>query len=106
MSVAVATSHSRAAVTVGPMEVVLLWLDDLDDVVFSAALLWGRLRRVLLQIGLAAALALAGCESWPSGERWAVPLSAVAAASVAAWLLGAAFRLCYYREPRLAIGDA
>ena len=36
------------------MEVVLLWLDDLDDLLFSAALGWERLRRVVLQIGLAA----------------------------------------------------
>ena len=44
------------------MEVVLLWLDDLDDALFSAALAWERLRRVVLQIGLAAAFALAGSE--------------------------------------------
>ena len=80
------------------MEVVLLWLDDLDDVLFSAALLWERLRRVVLQIGLAAALALAGSELAAVATQWAMAFSGIAAASVAAWFLGAAFRIIYYRE--------
>jgi hypothetical protein len=81
------------------MEVVLLWLDDLDDVLFSAALLWGRLRRVVLQVGLAAALALAGSElAAIATQQWATALSGIAAASVGAWFLAAALRIAYYRE--------
>jgi hypothetical protein len=81
------------------MEVVLLWLDDLDDVLFSAALLWERLRRVVLQIGLAAALALAGSElAAIATQQWAMAFSGIAAASVGAWFLGAALRMAYYRE--------
>ena len=58
------------------MEVVLLWLDDLDDVLFSAALLWERLRRVVLQIGLAAAFALAGSElAAIATHQWAMAFS-------------------------------
>jgi hypothetical protein len=82
------------------MEVVLLWLDDLDDVLFSVALVWERLRRIVLQIGLAASFALAGSELLAVATQWASAFSAIAAASVGAWLLGAAARTVYYREPR------
>ncbi len=44
------------------MEVVLLWLDDLDDLVFGLALKWEQLRRAVLRVGLLAALAVATCE--------------------------------------------
>jgi hypothetical protein len=80
------------------MEVVLLWLDDLDDVLFSAALVWERLRRIVLQIGLTASFALAGSELSSIATQWAPAFSAVAAASVGAWCLGAALRTLYYRE--------
>jgi hypothetical protein len=79
------------------MEVVLLWLDDLDDVLFSAALVWERLRRVVLQIGLAASVALAGSELSAMATQWAAAFSTVAAGSVSAWILGAALRAYYYR---------
>jgi CHASE2 domain-containing sensor protein len=80
------------------MEVVLLWLDDLDDVVFSVALTWERLRRVVLQVGLASSFALAASELSAVAAQWASIFSSVAAASVGAWLLGAALRAFYYRE--------
>lgn len=80
------------------MEVVLLWLDDLDDLLFSAALFWERLRRVVLQIGLAAAFALAGSELSAVATEWWSAFSAVAAGSVCAWIFGAALRVYYYRH--------
>jgi hypothetical protein len=80
------------------MEVVLLWLDDLDDVLFSAALLWERLRRIVLQVGLAASIALAASELSAIATQWASAFSTVAAASVGAWILGAALRAYYYRN--------
>jgi hypothetical protein len=80
------------------MEVVLLWLDDVDDVLFSVALVWERLRRVVLQIGLAASLALAGSDLSQVALQWAPAFSGVAAGSVSAWLLGAGLRAFYYRE--------
>jgi hypothetical protein len=80
------------------MEVVLLWLDDLDDVLFTAALVWERLRRIVLQIGLAAAFALAGSELLAIATRWWPAFSGIAAASVGAWLLGATLRAIYYRR--------
>ena len=80
------------------MEVVLLWLDDLDDVVFTLALAWERLRRVTLGIGLVAALALMASELSAIAVQWAATFSGVAAASVGAWFVGAAFRAFYYRD--------
>jgi hypothetical protein len=80
------------------MEVVLLWLDDLDDALFSTALVWDRLRRLLLQIGLAAAFALAGSELAAIATQWWLAFTAIATASVGAWLLGATLRAVYYRR--------
>jgi hypothetical protein len=87
------------------MEIVLLWLDDLDDLVFWGARLWEPVRRVCLQIGLAAAIALAAAELAASAQ-WASTLAAIAAASVAIWLAGAAClavkRIRLVRRPALA----
>ena len=80
------------------MEIVLLWLDDLDDLVFSLALKWEQLRRSVLRVGLVAALAVATCESSLIATELTPALSVVAAASVTAWFLGAALRVAYYRE--------
>ncbi len=78
------------------MEVVLLWLDDLDDALFSTALVWDRLRRLLLQIGLAAAVALAASELAAIATQWWLAFTAIAAVSVGAWLLGGTLRVVYY----------
>lgn len=88
------------------MEVVLLWLDDLDDVLFSMALVWERLRRIVLQIGLAASLALAGSELSAVALQWAPALFGIAATSVGAWLLGAMLRAFYYRDTRDSLSAA
>jgi hypothetical protein len=88
------------------MEVVLLWLDDLDDVLFTMALKWERLRRLVLQIGLGASLALVGCEFSANASHWGPVLSGVAAASVGAWLLGAALRAFYYRDANVSLSAA
>jgi hypothetical protein len=79
------------------MEVVLLWLDDLDDALFSVALAWERLRKGVLKIGLLAALGLAASDLSSLAARWAPVLCWVAAASVGAWFLGALLRALYYR---------
>lgn len=80
------------------MEVVLLWLDDLDDALFSAALAWERLRRGVLKIGLASAFALAASELTAIATEWAPVFSYVAASSVAAWFAGAVLRAFYYEK--------
>jgi hypothetical protein len=80
------------------MEVVLLWLDDLDDVLFSAALVWDQARRIVLQVGLAAAFALAGSELSAIATFWWPAYTAIAAASVGAWVLGATLRAVYHHR--------
>jgi hypothetical protein len=83
------------------VEVVLLWLDDLDDLVFAAALKWESMRRAVLTVGLLAAIAEASCELSMTAIDWTPMLALIAAASVAMWLFGAALRVLYYRELRL-----
>jgi hypothetical protein len=80
------------------MEVVLLWLDDLDDALFSIALAWERLRRTVLQVGLASAVVFAATEVLAIASQWTLAFSYVAAASVLAWLVGTLFRAFYHRE--------
>jgi len=80
------------------MEVVLLWLDDLDDLLFSLALLFESVRRSVLQIGLGAAFALAASERFAALADLAPTLVCLSAMSVAVWLIGAAFRAYYYRS--------
>jgi CHASE2 domain-containing sensor protein len=82
------------------MEVVLLWLDDLDDALFSVALAWERLRRLVLQVGLASALVVAAIEIAAFATAWTPAFSYVAAASVVAWVVGTLLRVLYYRESR------
>lgn len=81
------------------MEVVLLWLDDLDDALFSLALEWERLRRFVLKVGLAASLGLAASDLSALAAEWAPALFYVAAASVGAWFLAAILRAYYYSQP-------
>ena len=80
------------------MEVVLLWLDEFDDMVFTLALKWEQLRRSVLSVGFVAALAVATCELSLIATELTPALSVIAAASVAAWFVGAALRVAYYRE--------
>jgi hypothetical protein len=82
------------------MEVVLLWLDDLDDALFCVALAWERLRRAVLQVGLASALVFAATELAAIATAWTPALWYVAASSVVAWLAGTLVRALYYRESR------
>jgi hypothetical protein len=88
------------------LEIILLWLDDLDDLVFALALRWESLRRIVLQVGLAASLAVATCELSFTGTEWTPTLAGVAAASVAMWALGAVLRILYRRELRLVSAAA
>ena len=67
------------------MEVCLLWLDELDDVVFVLASLCHRLRRVYLLIGLLAAVTFAGVELVLEAPQWAPALAGIAFASVTLW---------------------
>ena len=82
------------------MEVVLLWLDDLDDALFCLALAWERLRRLVLQVGLASALLVAANELAAIATAWTPAFSYVAVSSVVAWLVGTLVRAFYYRDLR------
>jgi hypothetical protein len=82
------------------MEVVLLWLDDLDDALFCVALAWERLRRLVLQVGLASALLVAANELAAIATAWTPAFSYVALSSVVAWLVGTVVRAFYARESR------
>jgi CHASE2 domain-containing sensor protein len=82
------------------MEVVLLWLDDLDDALFSVALVWEHLRRTVLGIGLVSSFALAASELSAIATHWVPAFSYIAVSSVAAWFAGAVLRAFYYREAR------
>jgi len=72
------------------MEVVLLWLDDLDDLVFATAFVRERLRRWLLRLGLLTALVMAGCELLEAALAWTPLLASVALACVVGWLASVA----------------
>jgi len=82
------------------MEVVLLWLDDIDDAVFCVALAWERVRRAVLQVGLASAIFLAAAELSAIATAWTPAFTSVAAASVVAWLVGTLARVVHDREAR------
>lgn len=71
------------------MEIVLQWLDDLDDLVFAAALSWRNASRVGLALGLMAALVLTPIYGADLDLSSVTLLSAVASASVLAWVAAA-----------------
>jgi len=68
------------------MEVVLLWLDELDDLVFAVALLAHRLRVLALSVGAAAAGGLALSMLELLSDAWALESAYAAALGVALWL--------------------
>lgn len=68
------------------MEIVLQWLDEIEDTVFTVALVWETLRRALLQIGLCAAVALQFTLSAAYALAYAKLLAGVALSSVLVWI--------------------
>ncbi|HEY5568802.1 MAG TPA: hypothetical protein VIM81_16360 [Gammaproteobacteria bacterium] len=69
------------------MEITAQWLDELEDLVFAVALLWEPLRRILLQIGLVAAITSHLSRSGSDVPAYAPILAGVAAGAVAVWCL-------------------
>ena len=96
-----ATKNSALRENAG-VEVCLLWLDELDDVVFVIASLCHRLRRVYLAIGLFAALTLVGVEFALQAPRWASALAGIAGASVTLWSVVALAFVAQRLAPRAA----
>jgi len=68
------------------VEVVLQWLDEFEDLVFSVILTWERLRVRCLEIGFAAALILLAVEMAEVRTPWAATLAGAALGSVVFWL--------------------
>jgi hypothetical protein len=83
-----------------PMEVVLLWLDDLDDFVFSVALAWRNICRYGLAPGLTAAVVLTPLHSSELAIPSVALLSSMALISVLAWFIA---WLTPSRRPRIRV---
>ena len=88
------------------MEDFLLWLDDLDDVVFVLASVSYRLRQRCLQIGLMSALTLVAVDLVVEAPRWASALASVAGASVVLWSLVALAFVAQRLDARAVLGRA
>jgi hypothetical protein len=67
------------------MEVVLQWLDELDDLFFAGFSIWGRLRGFCLAIALAAAVALHVLWKLALPSDTVLGLLSVSLAALAAW---------------------
>lgn len=70
------------------MEIVLQWLDDLDDAVFAVVLAWERLRRLCVRAAVVSAAAL-GAYALAAADS-ILPLGVAAGLTVLVGLLGAA----------------
>ena len=68
------------------MECVLLWLDELDDLICTVAVTWRSACRLGLTAGFPAALTLMTIYGTELHTRWVIGLSIIAAGSVLAWL--------------------
>jgi len=67
------------------MEVILQWLDELDDLIYSGVALWERLRAGCLWLGLLASLGVHAAARWnlPFGQL--VLLINVSVFSIVTW---------------------
>lgn len=88
------------------MEIVLQWLDELDDLIFAGFSIWPRLRRFCLAVALVAALALHVLPDIGSGAETAIAALQVSVLSLLAWAIVAAVSLGADRSARAAAGSA
>jgi hypothetical protein len=88
------------------MEIVLLWLDELDDLVFAGFSLWLRLRRLCLGVALVAALALHALPTLGIAAGDAVALLDVSLIALAGWVLVAGLSARIEQSHRSVAGDA
>jgi hypothetical protein len=68
------------------MEIILLWLDDLDDLVFAVVSAVERLRWPSLEIGFSAACGLVVIRFADILVSWAPALAWIALAGVVLWI--------------------
>lgn len=76
------------------MEIVLQWLDDLDDLVFATLFSWRSICRCALAPGILSAVILTPFHSVDLGLASVALLSALAAGSVLAWVAAALITIC------------
>ena len=88
------------------MEVVLLWFDELDDLVISGLSLWQGLRRICLALGLIAALSLHALPQLGIGVEHLLGLHGFALVAVAFWTLFAAVSSSAERSSRVRAARA
>jgi hypothetical protein len=67
------------------MEVMLQWLDEIEDAFFVIALQWENVRRAVLHVGLAAAVALKLTQAGSAVGAYDAMLAALALVSVLTW---------------------
>ncbi len=72
------------------MEILLQWLDELDDLVFAGLTLWRRLRRLCLAVALGAALGLHLLPPLGVAGPGVLSLLDVALLALVVWTLAAA----------------
>jgi len=73
------------------VEIIPQWLDDLEDIVFSLALIWERQRLRFLQAGLAASIVVLGIEMADVQTSLAPTFASAALGSVGIWFTGSIF---------------
>ena len=79
------------------MEIFLLWLDDLDDLLFGVVLAVERLRWPCLKVGFTAACLLAAAGSAEALAGWIDALEWIALGSVLLWAAAVAIRALSWR---------
>lgn len=72
------------------MEIVLLWLDELDDLAYSGLPVWRGLRRLCLLLAFAAAASLHVLPVFGLGDGLLLPLHDAALVALALWTVCAA----------------
>lgn len=72
------------------MEIVLLWFDEIDDLVFAGFSYWRRLRHCSLLVALTAALGLYALYGLGVAGQSALALLDIAILALAVWMLAAA----------------
>jgi len=87
------------------MEIVLQWLDELDDLIFAGFPVWHGLRRLCLGVALGTALALPVVPA-VNGTATAFVIAAVSLAALVAWALVAFVSFGVDRSARAVAGGA
>lgn len=72
------------------MEIVLQWLDELDDLVFAAFLIWLRLRRFCLAVAMITAVSLHAAPRLGVQPGVEFALAEISLGSLAVWAFVAA----------------